>query len=340
MPETIEQPATGAVPARTGRDTGADDVAVEPSPPARRLARMMAAVRVSFTWFGVRKTLTPQQRSEAAEGFGAEGNYLSATKKLLDTRHPDYRAVTAIRGRALHYWRGVSLPYPEPGLRLIRQDRVKDFDERLTELRRGLEDAVARLDGRYEDLKSAARVRLGRLYNAADYPPSLAGLFDVQWEFPSIEPPNYLLQLNPALYEQEKARVAARFEEAVKLAEEAFTSEFAKLVSHLVERLRSDTGGGDVGGDKKVFRDSAVTNLQEFFQRFKSLNVRSSDELDKLVETARGAIAGVRPQELRDSDDLRRQVGTQLTAVRSALDGMLVDRPRRRILRARPAEGG
>lgn len=333
MPETIEQPAAGAV-----RDAGADDVA-EQSPPARRLARTMAAVRVSFTWFGVRKTLTPQQRSEAAEGFGAEGNYLSATKKLLDTRHPDYRGVTAVRGRAVHYWRGVSLPYPEPGLRLIRQDRVKDFDERLTQLRGELEDAVARLDGRYEELKSAARVRLGRLYNAADYPPSLAGLFDLQWEFPSVEPPSYLLQLNPAVYEQEKARVAARFEEAVKLAEEAFTSEFAKLVSHLIERLGSDTGGGDVGGEKKVFRDSAVTNLQEFFQRFKSLNVRSNDELDDLVETARQAISAVRPQELRDSADLRQQVSSQLATVRSVLDGMLVDRPRRRILRARTAEG-
>ena len=43
----------------------------------------MAAVRLSFIWFGVRKTLSPEQKAQAADAFGAEGNYLSAGKKLL-----------------------------------------------------------------------------------------------------------------------------------------------------------------------------------------------------------------------------------------------------------------
>jgi hypothetical protein len=37
--------------------------------PAQRLRLNSAAVRVSFTWLGVRKTLTPEQRSQAAESF-------------------------------------------------------------------------------------------------------------------------------------------------------------------------------------------------------------------------------------------------------------------------------
>jgi len=43
-------------------------------------------VRVAFCWFGVRKTLTPEQKAQAAGTFGAEGQYLSAGKRLLDTR--------------------------------------------------------------------------------------------------------------------------------------------------------------------------------------------------------------------------------------------------------------
>jgi hypothetical protein len=57
----------------------------------------MAAVRVSFTWLGTRKTLTPEQRAEAAQPFDAIGQYLSAGKKLLDTSHPAFKAVTAIK---------------------------------------------------------------------------------------------------------------------------------------------------------------------------------------------------------------------------------------------------
>ena len=51
---------------------------------AQWLRETTAAVRVSFTWFGVRKTLTNEQKNQAAESFGAEGEYLSARKKLLD----------------------------------------------------------------------------------------------------------------------------------------------------------------------------------------------------------------------------------------------------------------
>jgi hypothetical protein len=60
--------------------------------PAERLRATMAAARLSFVWFGVRKTLTPQQKSHAADAFGAEGAFLSAGKKLLDTRHDAFRA--------------------------------------------------------------------------------------------------------------------------------------------------------------------------------------------------------------------------------------------------------
>ena len=299
------------------------------SAPAGRLRAQAAAVRVSFTWLGVRKALTAGQKAEAAEGFGAEGQYLSAAKKLLDTRHPAYRAVTGVRGRMVSYWRGTTLPYPEPGLRLIRQDQVEGFDRHMKQLREELTEAVESLERHYGELKESARLRLGRLYDPRDYPPTLAGLFAAEWEFPAAEPPQYLMRLRPELYKQERARVAARFEEAVELAEQAFLAEFSDLVGHLSERL-----SGGVGGQSKVFRDSAVGNLQAFFDRFRQLNVNSNEQLDQLVEEARRVVAGVGPQELRDSQGLRQKVHGQLSTVRQALDDMLVDRPRRRILRS------
>jgi hypothetical protein len=56
--------------------------------PGDRLRTTMAAARLSFTWLGVRKTLTSAQKNQAADTFGAEGKFLSAGKKLLDTSHP------------------------------------------------------------------------------------------------------------------------------------------------------------------------------------------------------------------------------------------------------------
>ena len=120
----------------------------------------------------------------------------------------------------------------------------------------------------------------------------------------------------------------ARFDEAVQLAEAAFTEELAKLVEHLSERLN-----GESDGKAKVFRDTAVTNLTEFFERFRSLNVRSNEQLDDLVQRAQNVLQGVEPQQLRDNSPLRQRLVTQLASVQSSLDGLMVDRPRRNILR-------
>ena len=295
---------------------------------ADRLRTTMAAVRVSFRSLGIRKSLTNDQKSIAADVFGAEGEFLSAGKKLLDNRHSAFKAVTAVRSRTISYAKSVSLPYPEPGVRLIRQDRIDQFDVQMREFCDELEGAVRKLDDHYAELRQAARDRLGTLYDSSDYPDSLIDMFSVEWEFPAVEPPDYLRQLNPQLYEQECQRVQTRFDDAVRLAEEAFLSELAKTVSHLTERL-----SGQVDGQVKVFRDSAVSNLTEFFERFRDLNVRSNEELDRLVADAQRIVRGVGPQDLRDNQALRQHVATQLSGVQSMLDGLLVDRPRRNILR-------
>ena len=305
-----------------------EPVAHESTAAATRLRTTMAAVRISMSWFGTRKTLTAEQRAEAAEPFGANVQFLSAGKKLIDTKHPAYKAVTAIRGKVQSYSKSLSLPYPEPGVRLIRQDKIDEFAAKMQEFQEELAEAVATLDRRYSELKATARNRLGSLYNSADYPESLRGLFSIEFDFPSVEPPNYLQQLNPQLYEQECQRVQSRFDEAVRLAEEAFTAELAKLISHLTERL-----SGQEDGKPKVFRDSAVENLTEFFQRFRELNVRSSEQLDQLVGQAQRVIRGVEPQSLRDNQGLRQHVTTEMARVQNALDDLLVDRPRRNILR-------
>jgi len=283
---------------------------------------------VNIQWFGTRKSLTREQKSEAADTFGAESTFFSAGKKLIDTSHPAFKAVTSIKGRIVGLWKAETLPFPEPGVRLIRQDRIDSFNTRMQELREELEEAVWQLDNHFAELKSAARERLGRLFNAADYPASLRSMFAVTWDFPSVEPPSYLQALNPELYQQECQRVQSRFDEAVRLAEEMFIAELAKLVSHLTERL-----SGQDDGRAKIFRDSAIDNLTEFFGRFRALNIGSNEQLDSLVADAQQIIRGVEPQKLRDNADLRQHVATEMSRVQSVLDGLLVDRPRRNILR-------
>ena len=305
-----------------------EEPSVSTAAASERLRRSMAAARVSFTWFGTNRALSSEQRNQAADSFGAEGRFLAATKKLLDTSDPRFKAVTAIRGRTVAYWKEVSLPFPEPGIRLIRQDTLTEFTGRMEGFCRELVEAVHDLDSHYDELRGAARTRLGALFNPADYPPTLVGLFALGWSFPSVEPPPYLQRLAPDLYQQECRRIREQFSEAVRLAEQAFLQELSQLVNHLAERL-----SGTEDGRPKVFRDSAVENLHEFFARFRRLNIGSHQQLDQLIGQARQILTGVGPQGLRNSDTMRQHISTQMAAVQAGLDQLLVDRPRRNIQR-------
>src|SRR6056297_3828431 len=81
------------------------------------------------------------------------------------------------------------------------------------------------------------------------------------------------------------------------------------------------------------YQGITMSNLREFFDRFEHLNIRSDEQLDRLVGDARQIISGVGPQDLRDRGDLRQSISRELTRVEASLDGYLTDRPRRRILR-------
>lgn len=222
MTSLIDRPEIRPSPNGSGSDT-----------PAQRLRTTMAACRVQFTWLGTRKALTPEQRARAADTFDADAPFLSAAKKIIDTKHTAFRAVTAVRTQITETWRGLTLPFPEPGVRLIKLEDVEGFDRDMADYKVELDDAVANLDRHYHELRQAAAQRLGSLYNAADYPETLVGLFAVACDYPNVEPPDYLMQLSPTLYRQEQQRVRARFEEAVQLAESAFLDEFGRLVAHL-----------------------------------------------------------------------------------------------------------
>ena len=299
--------------------------------PADRLRQDAAAVRLHVSWPGLRRTLSAEQKEDAASPFDAESGSLSASKKLLDTKHPALRAAAKVRHAAVSHWKSASLPYPENGVRLLPRSDLPGFEVRMTTLRGELAEAAADVDRHRDELVNRARRRLGDLFDPADYPPSLAPLFGLSWDLPAVEPPDYLRRLSPRLHQRECDRVRQRFERAVELAEQAFAAELATLVEHLRERLTGGEGGGP-----RVFRDSAVENLSDFFERFRRLSVGGNEELSAVVAEAEGLMRGVEPADLRASTGvgwLQDRVREGLAGVVDALDPLLTDAPRRRVLR-------
>ena len=186
----------------------------------QRLRILMVACRVRFTWFGVEKALTPEQNARAAQGFETTPQFLRAAKRLLDVHHPAFRALTSLRGQIEAYWRGLTLPFPEPCLRLIRLDQVEAFDRQMNSYRMQLGDAATDLERNIDRLKDQAVRQLGLLFDPADYPAAMHDLFGCRWDFPNLEPPSNLTWLSPTVHQREEFRVQTLYEEAVRLTEQ------------------------------------------------------------------------------------------------------------------------
>lgn len=302
---------------------------------AERLHEEAVGVKLERSQFGASRKVSPEQKERIAGLFAADSQCLSASKKLLNKRHDAYKDVTRLLGEARELWLYSSLPYPEDGVRLMRRNQVQAFSDRMTEIRQQLHGAAQVLQNVYrEELIPEARTRLGDLFNPADYPLEIAGEFDISVSFPSVDPPEYLRSISPEIYESERLRVQARFEESIALAEQAFASALAKVAENLIERL---TPGPD--GKQKVFRDSAVENVNELLARFKSLDIGSNQGLTDLMNQAELAVKGIDLKNLRKDVNAQRSVKEVMERLSGQLGNLLVDRPKRKItLQDEPSE--
>lgn len=294
---------------------------------ADELKATTTACRVSFNWLGTRKTFTANEKATTANTFGADQKYVSASKKLFDTKHPAFSKLTSIKNNVTAYWKAFTLPYVEDGVRLLHRNRVDSFNEKMTEFKTEFSEAVEGMENSLYELKDEAKKRLGSLFQEENYPNSVKQHFGMEWDFPSIEPPEHLKELAPKVYEQERERLRARIEEAIVLAQSAFLVEFKELVSALQERLTPDSDG-----KKKVFKESTVNNLNEFFQRFKELHLGGNEELEKLIENAQELVKGIEPKELRQHDLLRAQIVAGLADLNDKIDPLVSKMPRRKII--------
>src|SRR5436190_10334592 len=116
---------------------------------AEQLRQDTAAVRLHRSRFGARKSITKEQRTSAASLFYAKADMLSASKKLLDTKAEAYKNVTGILSKAVEAWKLCTVPYPEPGIRLIKRERVEAFQNQMIGLQAELDQAVAGLQDAY-----------------------------------------------------------------------------------------------------------------------------------------------------------------------------------------------
>ena len=311
--------ASGAMPGTSIKSINGGSLGAE-------LRAKTSGVRVTIRRFGASKILTAEQTRRAAGEFDAEARMVKASKKLLDTNHKLYKAVTSVLSKVRSYWNLVSIEYPVRGVRLIRKSRIEEFETQMAEFQDQLSAALGELENHYQVLRDDQREALGELWNYSDYPATISQEFGFVWDYPAIEPPDMLKELHPDIWARQQAQVAAQFEQAAATMEAAFAEELQKLVVQLSEKL---SAGPDE--KKKCIGQDAFRKVSEFFAKFRQTSVTSSEQLDAIVTQAMGLLAGKDPKDVRKSDEVRTEIATGLAEVQQQLEALIVERPTRKI---------
>ena len=106
----------------------------------------LAAIRLSFSWFDLRRSVSADQYAHAAKTFAADPRALRFGKILLDPQHPALWAVYAMRRRILGYWKGITLPVPGfADVRLVHRADVDALVVQMASLQAELDDALSYL---------------------------------------------------------------------------------------------------------------------------------------------------------------------------------------------------
>jgi hypothetical protein len=294
------------------------------------LLKHVVGTRLAFTWWGERRKVEDSVKRTMANAVAADPDSLTAGKRLYNTRleanggNP-LLEIQSTKTEIREHWERQTMLYPEPGVRLLPRENLLPFDNAMQAFQVRLSDEATKVQRARQAIIDEARQRLGDAFDPGNYPADLSRLFGFEISYPSLHAPN---DLPPQLFEAEKKRVEQRLNEALKQTTDAFTQEFAQMVNHLHERL---TPAAD--GQAKVFRNSAIENLLDFFERFKTLNFGGMEDLDTIVQQAQELVKGLTPKELRQSAGLRTEIAQGLAQVETAIAPLIVNRPRRSILR-------
>jgi hypothetical protein len=261
---------------------------------------------------------------------------VNLNKKLLDS--PELESIRAYDGEFRRWIDSVCLPFEEKGIRILSLAAVDRVEKRIREFDANRSPMVDKFFRLYSQRMREARERLTsvtvgtrtvNLWRENDYLSEIEArqCFYVEWHYRSLgETPSTLAAISPELFEAERQKAQSRMDSAADEITAVMRATLADLVTHLRDKL---TPGED--GKKKVLRDTAVTNLQEFLENFSLRNVTNDADLAKLAEDCKRMIDPFSDVDvLRNVASYRQQLASDLSAVKTQLDSLVAEKPSRK----------
>ena len=335
--------------------------------PAERIRNVSRGFRLSFGGLPTQKKLTDEQRSlvnkEDVDKVAEAQRMLTQAAKLFD-KHPAITALNSAKGAVEALFIAKTLPFPEPGVRILilktdhldfekmtTEEIEKDFARQLEEFAAEINAALTNYDAKVRELQlkwpevlqvakdALDKVKKG-LFNPANYPTAeqLPARLGHAFIPSSIEPPKEYAHVDPVERQRVLQAIEAQFKEACEKQADFVVAMLGNAIDQMIKSL---TGYHE---DRQTrFANSVIENVFKAFAEFKEKTIKYGilrgdaleAEFNRAIEfmTDGQLNAETLPIALRKDGQKRQSLIDKMEMVQSSLTNLAEKRKRRRVIR-------
>lgn len=260
------------------------------------------------------------------ENAGIDATLVVTSKRLIDRKYTE--AITKLDNRMrsdLHQI-GMRPKFLGKGNVIIPIKLLRYTLRKLDLYKQEREMLIDGLVGSWEQAKAEIKERNPDLYREDEYltVEELREKYSVTYNIFSVAFPDTLdrikagvvegiaEELEPELRRMQQVQ-AKRLEDGVSEITQGLRAGLYDLVDNLEDKVRG------VGTERKVFKPGFVSNMRTFLETFDAKNIGNDQQLAEMVRRAQSVLAGVSPDAIRNSLDIRVKLESELGEIKNIL---------------------
>lgn len=249
----------------------------------------------------------------------AESGAANVHKKLLP-RNAALKAIIDHAGLMHRVHTHMTMPWADKGARLLPTAQYMKYHNEMTALQNKFFDLVDAFLDDYNLSVAEAQVHLGELYDDKEYPTvdELRKKFKCAIAYaPLPESGDFRVDLPKEAIAELQSSYVNYYEDKAKQAMNDVWQRLYKVLKNMSEKL--DYADKE---NKKVFRDTLVSNVTDMVELLRVSNVTNSTQMAAMADQLEEALIGVTPDALREDDFFRAETKAAVDAAIAALPSL------------------
>jgi len=270
------------------------------------------------------KTKDKEVRDKAADENQADRNMLHVVRDILPKEA--LRGLHRNNGDLRTFVYNVTLPWEDGGYRLLPVKAYDRFEAGVRKHTDTQEQLLSELLESYQDWKDQAKTKLGKLYKEEDYlsVEQIKSRFRFAIKYAPVPQSNHFVaDLVNGSVKKIRQEIEAENEHRIKGTITNVAERVTTALNRLVEKMREPARKQKSGKETPVFRDSIIGNIVELVELLPALNITNDPLIEKARQQVEAELAGINPEELRESSDSRKEVANKAEEISKSLVGYL-----------------